>query len=323
MLSTAHGRPEVLLTTLINDVAAAAKPFILLLDDYHVIHTLPVHQLLSFLLEHQPPSMHLVIVSREDPPMPLSRLRAHGHLAEIRQEDLRFRVDEATELLRQVMKRNLSSREITALHQRTEGWIAGLHLAALSLRQGDDVRQFLDSFTGSHRYVLDFLMEEVFERQAADVRDFLPKTSILNRFTAALCNVITGRDDSGEVLPDLDQANLFIVPLDESLAFLREALVMAEPENFVRTFVDKGERMAELLREAAGRGLAPAYARRLLWAFSHAPAAPRPRAQPLVEPLSERELEVLHLLAEHKTNQQIAQTLIISVNTVKTHLKHI
>ncbi len=213
--------PEAFLTSLINDIAATPQPFVLVLDDYHLIHTLPIHQQLAFLLEHQPPQMHLGLVSREDPPLPLSRLRARGHTVEIRQDDLRFTEQETADFLRRVMRLGLSSTDIAALQQRTEGWIAGLQLAALSLRGRDDARQFVQSFTGSHRYILDYLIEEVFQQQSTDAQDFLLKTSILGRFTAPLCDAVAERDDSREVLRGLEQANLFIVPLDESRQWYR------------------------------------------------------------------------------------------------------
>lgn len=207
--------PEAFLTSLINDIVAVPQPFILVLDDYHLIHTLPIHQQLAFLLEHQPPSMHLAIVSREDPPLPLARLRGRGQTTEIRQADLSLTEAEAAEFLRRVMRLELSSADIAVLHQRTEGWVVGLQLAALSLRGHDDVHQRVQSFTGSHRNILDYLIEEVFQRQPADVQDFLLKTSILDRFTASLCDAVVERDDSREVLLALEQANLFVIALDE------------------------------------------------------------------------------------------------------------
>jgi LuxR family maltose regulon positive regulatory protein len=212
---------EPLLASLINDIAATPCPFVLVLDDYHLIHTLPIHQQIAFLLEHQPPPMHLVIATREDPPLPLSRLRARGQVADIRQSDLQFTAEEADEFMRRAMRIDLPEPDIAALHRRTEGWIAGLQLVALSLQGRADAQQIVQSFTGSHRYVLDYLMDEVFQRQSADVRDFLLATSILNRFTAPLCNAVTGRDDGHRVLLNLEHANLFIVPLDQSRQWYR------------------------------------------------------------------------------------------------------
>ena len=213
--------PQVFLTSLINDIAARPDPFVLVLDDYHLIQALPIHQQLAFLLEHQPPQMHLVIITREDPLLPLARLRARGQITEIRQRDLKFTEEEATNFLRQVMQLDLSHQDIATLQQRTEGWIAGLQLAALSMQRSEDIRQFVTEFAGSHRYVLDYLVEEIFQRQTPEVQDFLLKTSILDRLTAPLCNAVAERDDSRDVLLALDQANLFIVRLDEARQWYR------------------------------------------------------------------------------------------------------
>ena len=234
--------PQALLTALINDVAAVPFHFILVLDDYQAIHTLPIHQQVAFLLEHQPPRMHLVIASREDPPLPLSRLRARGQMVEMRQADLQFTAEETADFLRQAMRLELSAPEVAALHQRTEGWVAGLQLVALSLRGRADAPRLIQSFTGSQRYVLDYLMEEVFQRQPAGVQDFLLKTSILERFTAPLCDAVVEKDqgsgirdqetslstdrrslitDSQSILEYLEHANLFIVPLDQARQWYR------------------------------------------------------------------------------------------------------
>ena len=187
--------PEALLTSLINDIAATPAPFVLVLDDYHLIQAPPIHQQLAFLLEHQPPQMHLVIVTREDPPLPLARLRARGQVTDIRQSDLKFTEEETADFLRQVMQLDLSPADVAILQQRTEGWIAGLQLAALSMQHSEDVRQFVAEFAGSHRYILDYLVEEVFRRQTPEVQDFLLKTSILDRLTAPLCDAVAERDD--------------------------------------------------------------------------------------------------------------------------------
>jgi LuxR family maltose regulon positive regulatory protein len=221
--------PESLLTTLINDIAAVRQPLVVVLDDYHLIHTLPIHQLLAFLLEHQPPQMHLVLATREDPPLPLSRLRARDQVTDIRQADLQFAEGEASSFLRQVMGLDLSSADVRELQRRTEGWIAGLQLAALSMRRSDDIRRFVDDLSGSQRYILDYLVEEVFQRQPPAVQEFLVKTSILDRLSAPLCDAVRfgeaeshgGRGSSCDLLLALDQANLFIVRLDESRQWYR------------------------------------------------------------------------------------------------------
>lgn len=220
---------EVILTALLNEIAAVTRPFILILDDYHVIHTPPIYQQLAFLLDHQPSQMRLVVITREDPfGLPLARLRARGQMVEIRQEDLRFSLEECADFLNQVMGLNLSPHDIAALERRTEGWIAGLQLAALSMQGRDDRPGFIEAFTGSSHYVLDYLIEEVFERQPAEVQDFLLKTSILDRFTAGLCDVVTQQKHSREMLQTLDQSNLFIVPLDQSRTWYRYHHLFAE-----------------------------------------------------------------------------------------------
>jgi LuxR family maltose regulon positive regulatory protein len=191
------------------------------LDDYHLIQLLPIHQQLAFLLEHLPAQAHLVIATREDPPLPLARLRAKDQVVDIRQADLTFTEAETAKFLRRVMGLDLSSADIATLNRRTEGWIAGLQLAALSMRNSDDLQSFVASFAGSHRYILDYLVEEVFRRQSSDLQDFLLKTSILERLTFSLCDAVTGRDDAQQVLAGLDQANLFILRLDESRQWYR------------------------------------------------------------------------------------------------------
>ena len=213
--------PDVVLTALINEIANVPIAFILAFDDYHVIQAMPIHQQLDFLVEHQPPQMSLVILTREDPPLPLARLRARGQMVEIRQDDLRFLPAECADFLRDVMGLNLSGDDVTALERRTEGWIAGLQLAALSMRGRADLPGFIKAFTGSSHYVLDYLIEEVFERQPAEEQDFLLKTSVLDRLCGPLCDAIVNRTDSGFILDRLEHANLFIFPLDQSRTWYR------------------------------------------------------------------------------------------------------
>ena len=212
---------EALLTALINDLVPVSHPFVLVLDDYHLITSLAVHLQVAFLLEHQPPQMHLVIATRDDPPLPLAAWRAKGEVVEIRQGDLRFTDEETLEFLQRATRTELPAAGVAAVQQRTEGWPAGLELLAHSLRDCDDVTGLLASFTGSDRYVLDYLMEEVFQRQPADIQDFLLKTSVLDRLSAPLCDAVTGRTDSREILLALEQRNLFLVPLDRSRQWYR------------------------------------------------------------------------------------------------------
>ena len=213
---------ETLLAGLINNVTAAGPDlFALVLDDFHVVTAPHVNDALASLLDNLPPQMHLVLSSRSDPPWPLARLRVCGELTELRADDLRFTPTETTAFLNDVMGLGLSAGNIAALAARTEGWIAGLQMAALSMQGRQDVTAFIDAFSGSHRFILDYLVEEVLNRQPSDIQDFLLKTSILERMTASLCDAVTDRNDSQAILHHLDQANLFIVPLDDERRWYR------------------------------------------------------------------------------------------------------
>jgi LuxR family transcriptional regulator, maltose regulon positive regulatory protein len=214
---------ETLLAVLLNEISAAPQPFILVLDDYHSLDSQEVDQLLAFLLEHQPPQLHLVIASREDPDLPLARLRARSQLTELRAADLRFTPAEAVEFLNRVMSLNLSEADVAALEVRTEGWIAGLQLAALSLQGQADPASFIQSFTGSHRFVLDYLMEEVLHRQPPHLQDFLLRTSSLGRMCGPLCDTVlsTPFQPSTFTLESLERTNLFLVPLDHERRWYR------------------------------------------------------------------------------------------------------
>ncbi len=218
---------DSILTALLNEITTLPDNFVLVLDDYHLIDAKPVDNALTFLLEHLPSQMHLVIATREDPHLPLSRLRARGQLTELRATDLRFTPSEAAEFLNHVMGLNLSAEDIAALEARTEGWITGLQLAALALQgplsmQGrPDTSRFIQSFTGSHRFVLDYLVEEVLQRQPEHIRSFLLQTSILERLSGPLCDAVTGQKDGRGILETLERGNLFIVPLDDQRQWYR------------------------------------------------------------------------------------------------------
>jgi LuxR family transcriptional regulator, maltose regulon positive regulatory protein len=209
------------LTALINDAAMAAVRIVLVLDDYHVIEARPVHQAVDFLLDHLPPQLHLAIASRTDPPLPLARLRSRGELTELRAADLRFTREEAVDFLNRAMGLGLSTGDMEALETRTEGWIAGLQLAALSLRQHEDVAGFISTFAGSHRFVIDYLVEEVLQRQPDDVRGFLLRTAFLDRLTGPLCDDVTGLEGGSAMLARLERDNLFVVPLDDQRQWYR------------------------------------------------------------------------------------------------------
>lgn len=221
------------LTALLNEIAANEDDFILVLDDYHVLDAPEIDEALTFLLDHLPPQMHLVITTRVDPDLPLARYRARGQLTEVRAADLHFTAAEAAEFLNQGMGLTLSAEEITALETRTEGWIAGLQMAALAL-QGismhghADTASFIRSFTGSHRFVLDYLAEEVLQHQPDHVRNFLLQTSILDRLSAPLCDAVTGQDDGRRTLETLERGNLFVVPLDGQRQWYRYHHLFAE-----------------------------------------------------------------------------------------------
>ncbi len=221
---------EYILTVLLNEISCVPDHFFLVLDDYHVIETKPVNEMLAFLLEHMPQQMHLVIVTREDPPLPLARLRARGQLSELRAADLRFSFSEAACFLNLLMGLKLADKDIADLENRTEGWITGLQLAAVSMQGQKDNAAFIRAFTGSNRFVLDYLMEEVLQKQPEDVQSFLLHTSILDRMSGPLCDaVLLSPSASGqETLTYLERSNMFIVPLDTERKWYRYHHLFAE-----------------------------------------------------------------------------------------------
>jgi LuxR family maltose regulon positive regulatory protein len=241
---------EGLVSALINELAAQPDRVLLVLDDYHLIQAQQVHAALEFLLEHLPPGLQLVLASRTDPPLPLARLRGRGRLAEVRERDLRFTPEEAAALLREAVGPDLPEAAVAALTARTEGWVAGLQLAGLSLRGQADPAGFVAAFSGSHRFVLDYLAEEVLDRQPQDVRGFLLETSILERLSGPLCDAVTGRADSQALLEQAERANLFLVPLDEVRGWWRYHHLFADLLR-MRLAQQRPERVAELHRAAA------------------------------------------------------------------------
>lgn len=212
---------ETVLSTLINDIDAVEGDMIVVLDDYHLIEQNAIHDGMSFFIDNMPPHLHLVLVSRTEPPLPLARLRGQGKLTEIPATDLRFTLDEAADFLSGVMKLPVSRQSVAELEHRTEGWIAGLKLAALSMQGRKDVDAFMTTFSGDHRYIADFLVEEVLDRQPADVRDFLLQTAHLQRLCGPLCDVVLDRSGSAEMLAKLEQQHLFLVPLDDTRYWYR------------------------------------------------------------------------------------------------------
>jgi LuxR family maltose regulon positive regulatory protein len=254
---------ESLATTLVNDVTTIPVHFVLVLDDYQSIHNALVHDALAFLLDYQPPQMHLLIATRTDPPLPLPRLRVRGQMTEIRADDLRFTAEEAETFLNQALGLPLDAEKIAALEARTEGWIAGLQLAALSMQNKEDIAGFVNAFSGSNRHVIDYLADEVLAQQPEEIRDFLHQTSILDRFCVSLCDAVGKADESADqrtdqslvrpcadsqaVLERLERQNLFLVPLDDQREWYRYHRLFAD---FLRTDLAP-ERSATLHLRAA------------------------------------------------------------------------
>lgn len=402
---------------LLNALAALDRHLVVVLDDYHVVGDCAVHKLLFSLLNHLPETVTFVLVSRVDPPLPLARLRTQGQLTSIRAADMRFSPIEAGEFLRSVMGLNLSEASVAALARRTEGWVAGLQLAGLSLQQHRDVEAFLKEFAGDDQNITSYLVEEVLDGQPADVREFLLVTSILERLTAPLCDTLLYGNERGPALEDnaapvptpsqqilqyLEQHNLFVIPLDEHHQWYRYHRLFAELLRFhlwseqrdrlpllhrraarwleQHGFLDAAHRqamasgdtaLAEAIRIRSGQAgingtlafwlhrltrlsLSPlqrtgpptsppanghAFARGEYGQLNAFPDGqegnvPEMPAHPMgqesqpstaypLEPLSEREEEVLELLASGFSYQEIAQRLFIALPTVKTHVSHI
>jgi LuxR family transcriptional regulator, maltose regulon positive regulatory protein len=212
---------EAILITLLNELVDLSTDAVLVVDDYHLIESQTIHEALTFLIDHLPPRMSLVIATRMDPPLPLPRMRARGEMTELRAADLRFTPEEAATFLNQVMGLELSAEDTAELEGRTEGWIVGLQMAALAMRDHADIPGFIAAFAGSNRHVLDYLAEEVLARQPEELQTFLLETSILDRMSAPLCNAVTGRTDGQTALERLEQANLFVIPLDDERHWYR------------------------------------------------------------------------------------------------------
>jgi LuxR family maltose regulon positive regulatory protein len=252
--------PKALVPALVNEIASGESSAILVLDDYHAISNPTIHEMVRSFLAHLPPAMHLVLVTRADPPLTLARLRARGLLTEIRAGDLRFKAEEVAVFLNQVMGLNLTPELVATLEDRTEGWIAGLQLVALSLQrlgQDEEVTRFIESFAGSHRYIMDYLMDEVFHRQPPEVREFLLQTSVLDRLSGPLCDTVRfgiaeteDRGNSQAILDLLDRANLFTVPLDHERRWYRYHHLFADLLRD-RLFQTEPGRVLELHRRAA------------------------------------------------------------------------
>jgi LuxR family maltose regulon positive regulatory protein len=240
---------ETILATLLNELSAVPNDIVLVLDDYHEVDTHDIQGGMAFLLEHLPPRIHLVITTRADPALPLARLRARGELAEIRAADLRFTPDEAAAYLNEVMGLDLAARDVAALEERTEGWIAALQLAALSMQGRDDVAGFIAGFAGDDRYIVDYLVEEVLHRQPEHVRTFLLQTSILGRLSGPLCDAVTGQNGGKAMLEALDRGNLFLIPLDDRRRWYRYHQLFADVLR-AHLLDEQPDRVPELHRRA-------------------------------------------------------------------------
>src|SRR5437588_6964626 len=241
---------EAILTALLNEITTLPDHFVLVLDDYHLIDAKPVDMALTYLVEHLPPQMHLVIATREDPQLPLARLRARSHLTELRAADLRFAASEASAFLTEVMGLSLSAADIAALEDHTEGWIAGLQLAALSMQGHHDVAAFIRAFAGDHRYIVYYLVEEVLQRQPEPVRRFLLQTSILDRLSGPLCDAVTGQEEGNARLEALERGNFFVVPLDDQRHWYRYHHLFAEVLS-ARLMAEQPAQVATLHRHAS------------------------------------------------------------------------
>jgi LuxR family maltose regulon positive regulatory protein len=276
---------QVILTTLLNEIASIPHHFALVLDDYHAIDSKPIDQAMAFLIDHLPPGMHLVIATREDPDLPLARLRARNQLTEVRVTDLRFTALEAADFLNKVMDLSLSEKQVAALEARTEGWIAGLQLAAASIQVQEDIPAFIESFTGGHHFVMDYLLEEVLGREPEHIQAFLLRTSILDRLCGPLCDAVLldGTNAGQKTLEHLEQANLFIIPLDNERRWYR----------YHHLFADLLKQRLEQSPASSGISLPELHIRASEWheangfeiqAFQHAAAANDiPRAERLIE----------------------------------------
>ncbi len=240
-----------ILTPLLNEVAALSEPVVLVLDDYHLITAGAIHDGVAFLLDHLPQQLHLGLATRADPPLPIARLRSRGELTELRADDLRFTAEEVTAFLNGVMGLDLQPQDVAALEARTEGWISGLHLAALSMQGREDAHAFVEAFTGSHRYIVEYLMEEVLSRQPEPVQRFLLQTAVLDRLCGPLCDALTGEHNGVAMLKRVQQDNLFIVPLDDERRWYRYHHLFGDLLRKRLGQVISPERLRELHRRAS------------------------------------------------------------------------
>lgn len=250
-LPAAPAPVEDVVTSLVNDLASLRDELVLVLDDYHVVESMEVHESIRFLIEHLPSRMHLVLATRADPPLPLAALRARGELLEVRAAELRFTAAEANKYLNDTSGLSLTFTDVESLLERTEGWIAALQLASISLQGRADPSEFIASFAGDDRFVVDYLVDDVLNRLSDHMRSFLAQTSILNRFTAPLCDAVTMTKDSKLMLEELERSNLFVVALDDRRQWYRYHHLFRDVLR-ARLLEERSEQVAELHRRACG-----------------------------------------------------------------------
>ncbi|MHB8596880.1 MAG: helix-turn-helix transcriptional regulator [Ktedonobacteraceae bacterium] len=346
---------ETILTTQINVLLTIQRDFVLVLDDYHVIATQSIHHDLAFLLEHMPPQMHIILLSRSYPPFSLSRLRTHRQVVELHATDLHFTTQEVAKFIKEAVRLNISMEDIATLEMQTEGWAAGLQLAALSLQERKPTRisQVPSSLVHYHNYIFDYLADEVFLRQPEHIQTFLLQTSILDRLNGSLCDAVTGNSNSQLLLKQMKQAGVFLVSLDEDdqqyryhhlfAEFLRSRLKEKVCQDTDETSLAILHHRASVWYQQHGQ-MAEAIAHTLASEkFNHAEGRTeqalqgqnessilpsmqkqqQKRPHSLLDSLSTREFEVLQCLIEGMPNAEIADRMVIEESTVKWHLKNI
>jgi ATP/maltotriose-dependent transcriptional regulator MalT len=327
--------PASIMATLLHDLDKMSGEITLVLDNYQVIKAAEIHTLIAFLIEHMPAHMHLIIASRTEPPLPLPLFRARGQMLELQAADLRFTVDDAIAMINQ--KVPLTTSQIDMLVARTEGWIVGLKLALLAIQQGEDASHLIESFGGSHRYIADYFSREILRNQSESAQRFLLHTAPLDRLSGPLCDAVTGDSNGQAMLTDLDQANLFLVPLDEERRWYRYHRLFLE---FLRDYLHRQEanQVPELLRRADAwialnepktqpaentRNRPTRQSRLIETGMVKAVHMAIDVSERLTDSLSERELEVLQLISQGLSNQEIGEEIAVTLNTVKAHVKSI